>query len=67
MLKFKSIEGFSAFINKEGKIAIEQDSYEFAKPVHVYLTMEQFETLEHWVYKNIAEIELTWNEGVEDE
>ncbi len=67
MLKFKSIEGFIAFINHEGKIAIEQDSYEFGKPVQVYLTTEQFETLGHWVYKNKAEIELTWNEGLENE
>ena len=67
MLKFKSVEGFSAFINKEGKIAIEQYSYEFGKPVYVFLTMEQFETIEHWVYKNQAGIELTWNDGVEDE
>jgi len=32
MLKFKSIEGFIAFINHEGKIAIEQNSCEFGKP-----------------------------------
>jgi hypothetical protein len=66
-MKLKSIEGFSVFINKEGKIGIEQESYEFGKPVHVYFTIEQFDGLSNWVWKNKDDIELVWNNGVEDD
>lgn len=66
-MKFKSIEGFSVFINTEGKIAIEQESFEFGKTVCVFLTLDQFDALSNWVFVNKDEIDLVWNDGVEDD
>lgn len=66
-MKFKSAEGFTVFLNKEGKIAIEQESFEFGKTVHVYLTLDQFYAIGHWVLENKDDIELVWNDGVEDD
>ena len=66
-MKFKSIEGFSVFISQEGKIVIEQKSLEFGKPVQVFLTLQQFYGIEHWVYSNKEQIFSAWNEGVEND
>jgi hypothetical protein len=66
-MKHKNVEGFHLYMTQEGKIAIEQDSFEFGKHVHVYLTYDQFCQIENWVFKNRDAIVLAWNEGVEDE
>jgi hypothetical protein len=66
-MKFKSTEGFNVFLNKEGKITIEQESYEFGKLVHVCLTLEQFYAIGYWVLEHKDDIELVWNDGVEDD
>ena len=65
-MQMKSVEGLKAYITKEGKIALEQNSIEFGERVYVYLTLEQFNSLESWVFKNKDEIESIWNGGVED-
>jgi ATP-dependent helicase YprA (DUF1998 family) len=66
-MQMKSVEGLEVYITKEGKIALEQHSFEFGERVYVYLTLEQFNSLESWVFKNKDEIEAMWNGGVEDD
>jgi hypothetical protein len=65
-MKFKDIEGFHVYATQGGKIAIVQNSFEFGRDVHVFLTLEQFDKLETWVLRNKEEIECAWNDGVEE-
>jgi hypothetical protein len=65
-MKFKDVEGFHVYATQGGKIAIVQNSFEFGRDVHVFLTLEQFDKLETWVLRNKEEIELAWNDGVEE-
>jgi hypothetical protein len=66
-MRIKSVEGLEACITKDGKIALKQDSLEYGKTVVIYLTLQQFDSLESWVFKNKDEIESTWNGGAEDD
>lgn len=66
-MKLKSTETAKIDIEVDGTICIEQFSRAAEKPVAIYLTFEQFAKIEHWVFKNKDEIELRWNEGVEDD
>ncbi len=66
-MELKGIEAVEVFITVGGKIAIRQDAIEFGEPVCVFITLDQFSKIEHWVFKNKDEIELTWNDGVEDD
>jgi hypothetical protein len=66
-MKFKDVEGFFVYLTQGGKIAIRQNSFEFGKDVHVFLTLDQFSKLETWVLRNQDEIECLWNDGVEDD
>ena len=66
-MELKGIEPVEVFITNGGKIAIKQEAIEFGEPVVIFLSVDQFEKIEHWVFKNKDEIELRWNEGVEDD
>ena len=63
----KGIEPVEVFITNGGKIAIKQEAIEFGEPVVIFLSSDQFAKIEHWVFKNKDQIELLWNEGVEDD
>lgn len=65
-MKFKSVEGLDIYVTGEGKIALEQNSFEFGEPVRVLLTLEQFNNLHDWVLENEDQIDVTWNGGVCD-
>lgn len=66
-MELKSTKSAHVDVNKQGKIVIEQWSDDFDQPVPIYLTLDQFEAISNWVFKNKAEIELAWNDGVENE
>jgi hypothetical protein len=66
-MKLKSTETANIDIEVDGTICIEQFSRSAEMPVAIYLTLEQFAKIEHWVFKNKDQIELLWNEGVEDD
>jgi len=64
-MELKATKSAHVDVNRNGKIVIEQWSDDFDQPVTIYLTLNQFESIENWVTQNRAEIELAWNEGVE--
>jgi hypothetical protein len=66
-MELKGIEAVEVFMTVGGKIGIRQDAIEFGEPVCVFITLDQFSKIEHWVFQNKDEIELTWNDGVENE
>lgn len=57
----------NASYDDNGYICIEQYSTEFGKLVTIKLTKDQFDLIENFVFKNKDEIELSWNEGIDDE
>ena len=65
-MELKGIEAVEVFTTVCGKIAIKQDSIEFGEPVVVFLSLDQFAAIENWVFKNKDEIDLAWNNGVEE-
>jgi hypothetical protein len=65
-MELKGIEAVEVFTTVGGKIAIKQDSIEFGEPVVVFLSLDQFAAIENWVFKNKDEIDLAWNNGVEE-
>ena len=66
-MELKGTEAVEVFITVGGKIGIRQDAIEFGEPVCVFITLDQFATIENWVFKNKDEIDLAWNNGVEDD
>jgi hypothetical protein len=66
-MELKGTKSAHVDLNSQGKIVIEQWSDDFDQPVMIYLTLDQFEAIGNWVFKNRGEIELAWNDGVEDE
>ncbi len=66
-MELKAIKATSVTITTDGKINIEQWSNLLERPVEIQLTLEQFNNIETFVFKNKDEIELAWNEGVEDD
>jgi len=66
-MELKGTEAVEVFITVGGKIGIRQDAIEFGEPVVVFITLDQFAAIENWVFKNKDEIDLTWNNGVEDD
>ena len=66
-MNLKSIKSANVDFTSEGKIVIEQWSDDFNQPVTIYLTLEQFQAIENWVFKGKEEIEFAWNSGVENE
>jgi hypothetical protein len=65
-MNLKSTKSANVSFNSQGKIVIEQWSDDFGKPVTIYLTSNQFEVIDDWVFKNRDEIESAWNNGVDD-
>lgn len=66
-MELKGTEAVEVFITVGGKIGIRQDAIEFGEPVCVFITLDQFAAIENWVFKNKDEIDLAWNNGVEDD
>ena len=66
-MELKAIKATSVSITTDGKINIEQWSNLLERPVEIQLTLEQFNNIETFVFKNKDEIELAWNEGVEND
>ena len=66
-MELKGIQAVKVFMTVDGRICIRQDSIEFGRPVSIFVNLDQFSKIEHWVFQNKDEIELTWNDGVEDE
>lgn len=63
-MNFKSTEGAQIYITNEGKICIKQNSFEFGKDVHVFLTFNQFMATADWLKDMQEEIEEIWNDGI---
>jgi hypothetical protein len=66
-MKLKSTQTAKINIEVDGTICLEQFSRSAEMPVEIYLTLEQFNSIANWVFKNKDEIELAWNGGVSDE
>ena len=66
-MRFKSIDGAQIYITVEGKICIQQYSFEFGKDVFIYLTFNQFIDVAGWAVDNKNEIEELWNDGIGDD
>ena len=58
--------GINIYFDKKGFVILRQYSEAFGTST-ICLTMDQLEKIEHWFFKNKDEIELAWNEGVEDD
>ena len=65
-MKFKDVDPIEVIITTNGKIGIRQDSNDYDSDC-VFITLDQFAKIENWVFKNKDEIELAWNEGVEND
>ncbi len=66
-MELKAVKSVHVDFNSQGKIVIEQWSDDFDQPVTIYLTPEQFRAIENWFFNGKEEIELAWNDGVENE
>jgi len=66
-MRMKSVDSLEAYITTDGRIALEQKSIELGKYVYIYLTIEQFNSLERWIFNNKDKIESKWNGGMEDD
>jgi hypothetical protein len=66
-MKLKSTQTAKIDIEVDGTICIEQFSKAAEMPVEIYLTLEQFNSIANWIFKNKDEIELAWNGGVIDD
>lgn len=64
-MRLKDTKAVEVFINRNGEIALSQKCSEF-ECGFVALTLDQFRKIEDWVFKNREEIELAWNDGIED-
>jgi hypothetical protein len=62
----KGVKGVHVSMTDIGTIAIEQWDELSDCPIVVYLTHEQFNAIENWVFKQKEEIQLAWNGGVDD-
>jgi len=63
---FKSVDSIELIITTSGKICIRQDSNEDDSDT-VFITLDQFELIGKYILENISNIELAWNDGVENE
>jgi hypothetical protein len=66
-MQLKSTKAVTVNVDSDGKICIQQYYEVTDSIVAIYLTPEQFNSIESWVFKNRDEIELNWNNGVNDE
>jgi hypothetical protein len=65
-MKLKDVDPVEVIITTNGKIGIRQDSNDYDSDC-VFITLDQFLKIENWVFKNKEEIELAWNDGLENE
>jgi hypothetical protein len=65
-MKIKGTQSIRVCITEAGTIGLEQLDEIMGTFVYVYLSLEQFNSLESWVFKNKDEIESLWNGGVDD-
>lgn len=63
---FKYVDNIEVTITSDGKIAISENPNEYDFNV-VYITLDQFELIGKYILENINNIELAWNNGVENE
>jgi hypothetical protein len=66
-MELKFTRAATVDIERDGKICIQQWCDSTNSVVEIYLTLEQFNSIESWVFKNRDEIESRWNNGAEDE
>lgn len=66
-MNLKGTKSAHVEINSEGKIVIEQWSDDLEQPVTIYLSYDQFLAIESWAFKMKDDLELAWNDGVENE
>ena len=66
-MKLKSTDSVNVEIAKDGKIFIQQFFDSTHNVSEIYLTPEQFKSIENWVFKNRDEIESTSYGGVEND
>jgi hypothetical protein len=63
-MKLKEIDAVEVGITVYGKIILRQTTSE---ENFVYLTLDQFRSIQKWVDENIGAITYLWNDGVVDE
>jgi hypothetical protein len=63
-MELKGTKSVHVDYNNQGKIVIEQWSDDFDQPVTIYLTREQLQQIDMWLFRNAEEIEAAWNDGV---
>jgi len=63
---FKSVDNIELIITTNGKISIRQDSNDYDSDT-VFITLDQFELIGKYILENISNIELAWNDGVEND
>jgi hypothetical protein len=63
-MELKGTKSVHVDFNNQGKIIIEQWSDDLNKPVTIYLTRDQLQQIDMWLFRNAEEIEAAWNDGV---
>jgi hypothetical protein len=63
----KGSQSIDASFDGNGYILLEQYSIEFGKTVTILITLEQYNNIENFVFRNKDELELLWNDGVKDD
>jgi len=66
-MNLKGTKSAHVDFTSEGKIVIEQWSDDLEQPVTIYLSYDQLAAIEGWAFKMKDDIELAWNDGVENE
>jgi len=64
-MKLKGTQSVRVDFTEAGTIVLEQLCDITNEFIYIYLTLEQFDSLETWVLRNKEEIECAWNSGVE--
>jgi hypothetical protein len=65
-MNLKGTKSANVSLNNQGKIVIEQWDDNLNHPVMIFLTLDQLEAIDTWVFRNKTDIELAWNNGVDD-
>jgi hypothetical protein len=65
-MKLKGTQSVRVDFTEAGTIVLEQLCDITNEFIYIYLTLEQFDSLETWVLRNKEEIECAWNDGVEE-
>lgn len=63
-MELKATKSVHVDFNSQGKIVIEQWSDDHNKPVTIYLTRDQLQQIDMWLFRNAEEVEAAWNDGV---